>query len=78
MIISLLVVVTVATGVVREYGAHWYDGTYLVVSLVLVYMVARLTKNGERLKEQIKEACTPEVKRISRAALVKPTPTTGV
>lgn len=62
VIISFLVVALVTAWVVYKYGAHWYDGVCLVVCLVLLYMVAQLTKNGERLKRQIKEACTPGVK----------------
>jgi hypothetical protein len=78
VIISSLVVGIVAVGLVYEYGAHWYDGACLVVSLVLLYMVAQLTKNGERLKEQLQKACTPEVKLVSRAAVAEAhAPTAG-
>jgi hypothetical protein len=68
VIISFLVVVLVTAWIVYAYGAHWYDGVCLIVCLVLLYMVAQLTKNGQRLKKQIKEACTPKVKLVSRAA----------
>lgn len=61
VVISFLVIALVAVGIVCEYGAHWQDAACLVAALVLGYMVARLTKYSERLKKQIKAACTPEV-----------------
>lgn len=67
--ISSLVIATVTAWVVFKYGAHWYDGACLITCIALLYMVARLTKNGERLQEQIREACTPEVKLAGHAAL---------
>lgn len=66
--ICFLVIVAVSGWLVYEYGAHWYYAACLVACLVLLYMVARLTKNGERLKEQIKKACVPEVKVVSPAS----------
>lgn len=71
VIISSSAIALVTVGLVIEYGAHWYDGACLIVSLFLLKMVARLTKNGERLKEEIKEACSPEVKLVSRAAVAE-------
>lgn len=68
VVVCFLLIVAVAGWLVHEYGAHWYYAACLVACLVLLYMVTRLTKNGERLKEQIKEACVPEVKLISRAS----------
>lgn len=71
LIISFLVMALVALWLVSEYGAHWYDGICLLISFVLLYMIGRLTKNGERLKEKIKESCIPEVRLVSRATAVK-------
>ncbi len=71
LIISFLVMALVALWLVCVYGVHWYDGICLLVSFVLLYMVARLTKNGERLKERIKESCTPDVRHVSRATVVE-------
>jgi hypothetical protein len=65
VLISIAVIVGFAAGVVYVYGAHWYDGACLLLSLTLLYFVVRLTKNGERLKEQIREACRPEVEHAS-------------
>lgn len=69
VIISFLVITLAAVGIAHEYGTHWQDGACLAAALILGYMVARLTKNGERLKNQIKEACIPEVKLASRAVV---------
>jgi ribose/xylose/arabinose/galactoside ABC-type transport system permease subunit len=66
MLISLAIIVGVAEGVIYVYGTHWYDVVCLIVSLVLLSFVARLTKNGERLKGQIRAACTPEVEHAGR------------
>lgn len=74
VLISSVVIAFIAVGLVYEYGAHWYDGACLVLSFVLLYFVTQLTKNGERLKIQIKEACTPDVKFANHAAVV---PTAG-
>ena len=78
VIISSIVVTSVTVGLVSGYGAHWYDGVCLLVAVGLLCLVAVLTRNGERLKELIKEACRPEVKRVSHAAVTKaPTPSAG-
>ena len=66
ILISIAVIVGFAAGVVWAYGVHWYDGACLILSLALLYFIVRITKNGERLKGQIRAACRPEVEHASR------------
>ncbi|MES1244396.1 MAG: hypothetical protein ABUT39_22520 [Acidobacteriota bacterium] len=67
VIVSFLAITLTVAGIAHEYSTHWQDGACLAAALILGRMVARLTKNGERLKKQIKEACIPEVKLANRA-----------
>ncbi len=67
VIVSFLAIFAVTVGVVHEYATHWQDGLCLVAALVLGRAVVRLTRNGERLKKQINDACVPEVTLADRS-----------
>lgn len=66
VVISFSAIVLVSGGLLYKYGPHWQDGAFFVVAIGLAAMVARWTLDGKRLKEQIVEACSPEVKRVDR------------